>query len=55
MAEEGAAANFVNALTGLKLVSNGDLVYGLTAVKKLKASFIAPAIPLPVEVFRKQE
>ena len=34
---------------------NGDLVDGLAAIKKLKASFIAPAIPLTVEVLRKQE
>jgi len=34
---------------------NGDLVDGLTAIKKLKNGFITPAIPLPVKVVRKQE
>jgi hypothetical protein len=55
MGKKGAAANLFYLVGGLKLMRNGDLVDGLTAIKKLKNGFITPAIPLPVKVVRKQE
>ena len=55
MAQEGATANLFNLVGRLKLMGNGDLVDGLAAIKELKASFIAPAVPLPVKVLWKQE